>query len=115
MRMFHTFMGGAILVQHSGTNDFDMNFLSRKYRPSYEMPFINTRTLLKKMYPSIGAYDLDSVSQAFRIDLINHHRAPDDAVTTSWIFLKLLEKLEENDISNILEVEQHLGRVLKAK
>lgn len=98
------FVEDAVLIAHNAP--FDTNFLnheiSRVY-PGHRM--INTHlctvTLSRHVFPGLTNYRLETIADHFSIPLLERHRAGSDALATSEIFLHLLDRLNENGITNL--------------
>jgi len=67
---------------------------------------IDTVMLARILLPALSRYRLDTVAKALGIPLGNHHRALDDAKTTTQIFLKFVEMLKQRGITTLKELNQ---------
>ena len=94
---FLEFCRGAILVAHNA--GFDMSFMLENARRQ-SLPMDIARVLL----PNQAKHTLDAVAKTLNISLENHHRAVDDAECTAWIFVKLIQMLEEKDIHTLAQL-----------
>jgi len=79
----------------SGYNvKFDNSFL-QKYSQmiglNFDNEFIDTMALAKKKIKGISNYQLKTVVKALNIELVNAHRALNDAVATAKAFIKLID------------------------
>jgi DNA polymerase III epsilon subunit family exonuclease len=98
------FVEDAVLIAHNAP--FDTNFLnheiSRVY-PGHRM--INTHlctvTLSRHSFPGLTNYRLETIADHFSIPILERHRAGSDALATAEIFLHLLDRLDENGITNL--------------
>lgn len=53
--------------------------------------------LARCMYPELPNFKLDTLTKHLHVILENHHRAVDDAKATADVFVKMIEKLREED------------------
>lgn len=94
---FLEFIGDSVLVAHNAS--FDIGFLNHEIGRVYEdyrigNPSLCTVRLSRKLLPNIDNHKLNTVANYYSIDLINHHRASDDARATAHIFVNLLKDLQ---------------------
>ncbi|MBC7898503.1 MAG: 3'-5' exoribonuclease [Saprospiraceae bacterium] len=94
---FMDFIGDSVLVAHNAR--FDMGFLNHEIGRVYEdyrvgNPSLCTVQLARKLLPNIENHKLNTVANYFSIELLNHHRATDDARATAHIFVNLLKDLQ---------------------
>ena len=102
---FLEFCRGAILVAHNA--GFDMSFMlenARRQSLPMEHPYIDTVGIARVLLPNQAKHTLDAVAKTLNISLENHHRAVDDAECTAWIFVKLIQMLEEKDIHTLAQL-----------
>lgn len=98
------FIGDSVLVAHNAR--FDIGFLNHEIGMVYEdyrvaNPSLCTVQLSRKLLPDIENHKLKTVANHYSVELVNHHRASDDAHATAWIFVKLLELLRSNGVYDI--------------
>ncbi|MGQ0543684.1 MAG: 3'-5' exonuclease [Blastocatellia bacterium] len=101
---FLAFIGDSVLVAHNAR--FDLGFLNHEIGRVYEdytlgNPSLCTVQLSRKLLPQIENHKLNTVANYFSIDLINHHRASDDARATANIFVNLLKDLKSRGIRDL--------------
>lgn len=113
---FLDFIGDSVLVAHNAP--FDMRFLNHEIGIVYEQyrlvnPHLCTVQLSRKLLPHIENHRLNTVAEHFRIALINHHRAAEDARATAHIFINLLEDLHNRGVHDFASAKQL--QALKAK
>ena len=92
----------AIMVAHNA--DFDMSFVQVKGREmgiEKEYTIVDTVVMSQYLIIGLGKYTLDSIAKALQVQLINHHRAVEDAECTALIFQKLLAMLKEQGIHDL--------------
>jgi DNA polymerase-3 subunit alpha (Gram-positive type) len=98
------FIGDSVLVAHNAR--FDMGFLNHEIGMIYEdykiaNPSLCTVQLSRRLLPDIENHKLKTVANHYAVELINHHRASDDAHATAWIFVNLLSLLKLHGVQNI--------------
>lgn len=98
------FIGDSVLVAHN--SPFDLAFLNHEIARVHAdcriaNPDLCTVRLSRQLLPDIENHKLKTVARHYSIDLINHHRASDDAYATAMIFINLLEVLRERGISDL--------------
>ena len=101
---FLEFIGDSVLVAHNA--HFDMSFLNHEIGRVYEdyrvwNPSLCTVQLSRKLLPNIENHKLNTVANYFSIELLNHHRASDDAKATAHIFVNLLNDLKTRGINDL--------------
>lgn len=109
-------INNKIVVAHNAA--FDISVLSRTLS-YYNIPFpecdsLCTYKISRSIFPELGCYRLDFVSEVLDVELTNHHNAEDDAIACAEILLKYIERY---DISNLSDLElklrtnaQHLNK-----
>lgn len=111
LKDFHTWMGNDILVAHNAS--FDMGFLNQGFqRINYEKasnPVIDTLELARFLLPELRNHRLNTLCKHLDIELTQHHRAIYDAEATGYLLWKLVQRLVEKEISNHLELNNHMG------
>lgn len=107
------FIGDSILVAHNA--QFDMRFLNYEIGMLHEdhkiaNPHLCTVQLSRKIVPDIENHRLNTVASHYRIPLLNHHRASDDAHATAEIFIHLLEALKERGVEDVESARRYRTR-----
>lgn len=90
---FLDFCKDSYLVAHNA--DFDTSFIfenMRKLGIEPDFTVIDTVKLSRLLLENLKNYKLDTVALALSVQLLNHHRAVDDANCTAEIYMKLIEK-----------------------
>lgn len=86
---FLTFMEGSLFVAHNVK--FDYGFVQREFARvgiEFTRPNICTCAGMRKSYPGLPSYGLKKLTEAFDINLTQHHRALADArAATELLFL----------------------------
>lgn len=104
---FLEFIGDAVLVAHNAS--FDVGFIQQNCRYqelSDKFVYLDTVALSRVLLPQLGRYKLNQVAKALKINLLNHHRAVDDAEATAQIFLKFIEMLKDREIYDLKGINQ---------
>ena len=111
LRQFHDWTKDSILVAHNAT--FDIGFLNQGYKQiGLDMvtnPVIDTLELARFLVPELGNHRLNTLCNHFNIELTQHHRAIYDAEATGYLFWKLVELLEEREITNVNQLNDQMG------
>ncbi|MFY9548563.1 PolC-type DNA polymerase III [Miniphocaeibacter sp.] len=97
---FMDFVGNSTLVAHNA--DFDVGFIRENCRLQniqFENAYIDTVALSRSVFPELKKHKLNVIAKHLNISLENHHRACDDAQATAEIFLEIIKKLKEQNIS----------------
>lgn len=98
------FIDDSVLVAHNAR--FDMAFLDYeigRVHADYRLanPSLCTVQLSRRILPDIENHKLNTVADHYSIELLNHHRATDDARATAQIFVNLLEAMMTRGIRNL--------------
>lgn len=98
---FLAFLGDSILVAHNYA--FDLAFLNHEIGRVHEdcciwNPTLCTVELSRTVLPDIENHKLKTLANHYSVDLVNHHRAGDDAHATAKIFINLLESMHEHGV-----------------
>ncbi|NLX61746.1 MAG: PolC-type DNA polymerase III [Tissierellia bacterium] len=99
---FEKFMEDAVLVAHNAS--FDVGFIKYKFSKlgkEIDNPVLDTLELSRALFPQLKSHKLDIIAKHLNVDLVNHHRAVDDAKATAEILLKSLDILSSRGINNI--------------
>ncbi len=103
---FSDYLNDAVFVAHNA--NFDFKFIERDFkrylRKKLENIQICTIKLLRKLFPQIRFYNLDTISSYFEIPHYTRHRAEDDVWITAEVFKIILNKLAEKNISTLEEM-----------
>lgn len=98
------FIGDSVVVAHNAS--FDLAFLNHEIGRVYEdyrlgNPSLCTVQLSRSLISEIDNHKLKTVANYYAIELVNHHRAGDDAHATAKIFVKLLQELQTLGVRDI--------------
>ncbi|MCR4610880.1 MAG: PolC-type DNA polymerase III [Lachnospiraceae bacterium] len=102
---FLDFCEGCVMVAHNA--EFDMGFIQAKaleLNLPWDKTGIDTLGLARYLIADIVKYTLDAVAKKLKIDLGHHHRAVDDALCTTKIFIHFMKDLIDMDIHNVDEI-----------
>ena len=105
VQSFLDFIGDRMLVAHNAS--FDISFI-RKAAQDYDLPFTNpyldTVSMSRFVNPDLKKHKLDTIAEYFGLGDFNHHRASDDAEMCARIFYRMVDKLENDDVSTPAEM-----------
>lgn len=104
---FVEYCKGSILVAHNA--DFDSNHLYHRMMDlgiyNGKFPFIDTLGLARARYNKrLKKFGLEDLCKLFGVTLDQHHRACDDAKATAEIFIKMLNDLCNDGITNYKDI-----------
>ncbi len=97
---FMDFIGDSILVAHNAS--FDVGFIREacnNMNINLNNAVLDTLALSRALFPNLKSHKLNIIAKFLNVELINHHRAVDDARATGDILIKMLEVLEEKGIT----------------
>ncbi len=101
---FLNFIGDSVLVAHNA--HFDLKFLNHEigrmhkdYRVGNQ--HLCTVKMSRKLLPHIENHRLNTLADYYRVSLVNHHRATDDARATAHIFVNLLNELQDLGVKDL--------------
>lgn len=98
------FAADAVLVAHNA--QFDVRFLNHEIRrvfPGRRMinSHLCTVKLSRRIFPGLMNYRLHTIAEHFTIPILNRHRAPDDALATAEIFIRILSRLRQHGVRDV--------------
>lgn len=99
---FMEFVGDSILSAHNAS--FDVGFIRENlsiHGREVKNPILDTLQLARIVFPGLKNHKLNTVAKHLKVELLNHHRAVDDAKATADILAYILKLLEEKDINTI--------------
>ncbi len=97
---FLEFIKNSVLVAHNA--EFDVPFIIEKANQincKFKPVYIDTLYLSRALNQDFKNHKLDTLTKEYQVNLLNHHRAIDDAIATAEVFLKMLEQLKQLNIS----------------
>ncbi|QQY80700.1 DNA polymerase-3 subunit alpha (Gram-positive type) [Keratinibaculum paraultunense] len=104
---FEKFIQNSVLVAHNAS--FDIGFIREEFLKLGKIldnPVLDTLELTRALFPQLKKYKLDVIAKYLNVDLVNHHRAIDDARATGEIFLKCMNILDKNHINNFYKINK---------
>lgn len=104
---FLTFCEGCMLVAHNA--GFDMGFIMEncdRLGIPHDFTYVDTVGMARVMIPSLSRHTLDTVAKALGVSLLNHHRAVDDAEATAEIFVRLIDRMEDEGITTLAQINE---------
>lgn len=107
---FLAFAGDRLLVAHNA--GFDTGFIRRACEDHgllFPNPYLDTVALSHYVNPELKRHKLDTLAEYFKLGGFNHHRASDDAEMLSAIFFKMVEKLREEGVHNVDEMNHAMA------
>ena len=107
---FLEFIGDLPLIAHNAP--FDCGFISyacHKRNLKFENPSIDTLVMSRCMDKQHAKHTLDVVAGRYKVDMGSHHRANDDANTCGQIFLKFCERLKDENIKRVSELNERIA------
>lgn len=99
---FLEFCGDDIVVAHNAS--FDTGFIKKNAEDmglTFENTVLDTMTLSHILLPELGKFTLDRVCKELGVVNAHHHRAIDDAEATAKVFVKLVDKLKEQGVDTM--------------
>jgi len=99
---FRDFCKGASLVAHNA--DFDTGFIRMecsRQKIDWDFTYLDTVAMAQLLLPNLSRFKLDTVAKAVGVPLEHHHRAVDDAECTAWIFVRFVEMLKKQGITDL--------------
>lgn len=99
---FVEFVGDSILSAHNAS--FDVGFIRESLGIiglDVKNPVLDTLQLARIVFPGLKNHKLNTVAKHLKVELLNHHRAVDDAKATADILAYILKLLDEKDINTI--------------
>jgi len=110
---FLEFIGDHTIVAHNLS--FDLSFIEDKLRrldrSKLTNPGLDTLNLSRALLPEMKSHKLNKLADRFNKTLDNHHRASDDAQVTGEILLELIALMEEEEITNLIEINQLVSEI----
>ncbi|MBQ3054203.1 MAG: PolC-type DNA polymerase III [Clostridia bacterium] len=113
---FLDFCKDCVLVAHNAT--FDVGFIrvnagkcGLEFNPSY----IDSLNLCRALYNERKTHGLAAMVKHLNIELMNHHRAVDDAEATAEIMKRCLDLLKKHQVTNLLDFNTGLAHLNPAR
>ena len=103
---FLDFLGDAVLVAHNA--NFDIGFIrynAEKLGYKLDNTYIDTLSLSKQVFPELKKYKLGLIAEKLGIRVDVAHRALDDVITLVKVFNVIIERLKEQGIKTVTEID----------
>jgi DNA polymerase-3 subunit alpha (Gram-positive type) len=101
------FIGSAIIVAHNAR--FDIKFINSEINRVYDKRLFNLRLctlqLGRKLFPELPNHRLHTVAHHLAVDIKGRHRARGDALATAQVFMHMLDRLEDQGLVTLLDVQ----------
>lgn len=97
--LFHRFCGRAVLVAHNAA--FDLKFLELKEKVSgvtFQSPVLDVLLLSAFLHDHMSDHSLMAIAERMGVEVSGRHTALGDAMTTTAIFLAMLDPLEKRGV-----------------
>ncbi|MFW5998166.1 MAG: PolC-type DNA polymerase III [Bacillota bacterium] len=105
---FKDFIQDCVLVAHNA--DFDYSFLRNNFKKcdllDKDYSLLDTLGLSRALLPDLKNHKLNTLTEHFKINLEDHHRALNDAEATGKLFLELIDECKKKDINNLKDINQ---------
>ena len=111
---FFRFCGdNPVMVAHNARFDNSMiDAVCRRHNISHEYTSIDTLIMNRAMLPELGRHTLDSVARHLKLGKFEHHRACDDAMILAKIFIKLAERLvNDNGVEILADLNTKVNKI----
>ena len=110
------FVKDAVLIAHNAP--FDTTFLNHEIArvyPGHRMmnQHLCTVTLSRRVVLGLANYRLETVADHFSIPIFDRHRAGSDALATAEVFLKILTRLAEHGVRDLVAARNFQAPALK--
>ena len=113
---FLEFLGDAVLVAHNA--NFDIGFIrhfAEKLGYKLDNTYIDTLSLSKQVFPDFKKYKLGLIAEKLGIKVEVAHRALDDVLTLVKVFNVIIEKLKEQGIKTVDDIDLKLSKEINIK
>ena len=111
---FFEFCGeNPVMVAHNAR--FDNSFIDavcKRHNIKHEYSSIDSLVLCRAMLPELAKHKLDTVAKHLKLGKFDHHRACDDAMMLSKIFIELMNRLiANNDIKILSDLNTKVNKI----
>jgi DNA polymerase III subunit epsilon len=110
-------MEGAVFVAHNASYDWGfVNYeMQRATGAALNGRQLCTVKLAGKLMPQLTSRGLDSLARWFGLEIVERHRALDDAVATAEVLIRFLEMLDERGVEDWEALQKLLKKRPPAK
>ncbi len=114
IKEFQEYIQDLPLVAHNAK--FDMSFLEMAYKKyglgEIKNTVIDTLELSRVLDSNYARHNLSALVKRYDVefDENNHHRADYDAEATAYVLMKMLKKLNDQNIKKLTDIEKLVGR-----
>lgn len=105
LRAFFAFTEDRLLIAHNA--GFDTSFIRRAAEECglpFENSYLDTVSMSRYVNPELKRHRLDTLAEYFDLGDFNHHRASDDAEMLAYIFFKMIDKLQDEGITDFTQM-----------
>ncbi len=116
VRGFLEFSKGCVLVAHNA--NFDVGFMrvaAGRLETEFNFCYLDTLELCRALFPDQSRHGLAAMVKKLNINLMNHHRAVDDAEATAEILKYCFNMLADMNIENLDDINVALSTNGKKK
>jgi len=102
---FFAFIGDRMLIAHNA--GFDVSFIRRAAEElslPFENAYLDTVAMSQYVNPDLKKHKLNILAEYFELGDFNHHRASDDAEMLSMIYYRMIDKLADEGIHSMAEL-----------
>lgn len=111
LREFLEFVQHRVLIAHGSGHDkhFLNSALWKTSKVNLSHRLLDTMMIGMWLHPKRGRYDLDTMLEMYEIQMLNRHHALDDSIMTAHLWSKMLQNIEEREITNLGDLYAHLS------
>ena len=109
LRKFMEFCGDKpVLVAHNANFDITMiNEVCKRHNIDFRYNYLDTLIMCQAMLPEMGRHRLNNVAKALKLGNFEHHRADEDALILSKIYIELVNRLKsQRGFTNIGQLNE---------
>ncbi|MEA4911597.1 MAG: PHP domain-containing protein, partial [Oscillospiraceae bacterium] len=110
LEMFFEYAKDLPLMAHNAS--FDMSFLTaalRRCGDERAITSVDTLGMAQSLLPDLKKHRLDTLTQYFKLNSFEHHRANDDAAALARIYFKFMPMLAQHGATSLGDVNASLG------
>lgn len=112
LESFFEFVGSKdkLLVAHNA--NFDTGFIRQAAKDcdmEFNNPYLDTVALSRFLNPTLKKHKLDILAEHYKLGDFHHHRACDDAEMLAYIYLKMIDSMNEHDIRDFEQLKRDMS------